>query len=292
MNRKKIKECWINKKQLFKNKKVILIGTLVIVSVIGLGGTGYILNQSDSKATSITKKNDSGIKEIDVKTLLDTLKAIDTSKLSVDDKKTLETKIRAIEDMISRKDYAESKKEIELVIKDTERKLSESNNKENIKTDIEKETESTEVTADSEKSSNSNIDNSTGVSKEENKEVVEDKPEYIPPTVDETPTPPIVEEPQPTPIPPIVEEIPEPVYPTLGEIKQRLISYGQSLGYTYSSSLEYSGFDITGAEQMWSSELGNSVDGDRLFGSMEGSEFGITVEDLGNGYVKMMLWIV
>lgn len=192
MNKKKITELWENKKELLKNKNAMMISGITLVGLIALGSVGYMMATSydnevenDNKVVAIEKEN-SNISENTVKTLLDKLKLVDISKLTEDEKKALETKIKGIEDMIKDKDYVKAKKEIELVTKDTESKNKEVAKKDEPKTEekktaedkkkIEAEKKETVKEDTSNKETSNNINTSTGGNKQENKPVVNEKP--------------------------------------------------------------------------------------------------------------------
>lgn len=196
MNKKKIKELWSNKK--------VMIGTITLVGLIAIGSVGYMMDASDNKEAKkdnkvlAVEKENSNISENTVKTLLDKLKLVDISKLTEDEKKALETKIKGIEDMIKDKDYVKAKKEIELVTKDTESKVKEVAKKDEPKTEEKKKVEDKkkfedekketvkEDTSNKETSNNSNT--SSGGNKQENKPVVNEKPSN--PVVNEKPNKP------------------------------------------------------------------------------------------------------
>ncbi len=163
---------------------------------------------------------------------------------------------------------------------------------------VENVEESKEVVSNTTDSTSNNISSNNSVSENNSssnnssssQEVVQQptiEPEQSAPQPQPEPTP------EPAPQPPVEE--PKPVYPSVEEVKQRLISYGQSLGYTYNSALEGSGFNAGGTSQMWGQGLGGDAHGGILFAGLEtimvDKEFGITVVDLGNGYVEMSVWI-
>ena len=89
------------------------------------------------------------------------------------------------------------------------------------------------------------------------------------------------------------ESTPAPTYSSLAEVKQRLINYGQSLGYIYNPSLEGAGLNIQDIKQLNENENGNivDVDLDSFFKPMQGNEFGISVEKRDDGYIWMTLWV-
>ncbi|WP_294188219.1 hypothetical protein [uncultured Clostridium sp.] len=89
------------------------------------------------------------------------------------------------------------------------------------------------------------------------------------------------------------ESTPAPTYSSLAEVKQRLINYGQSLGYIYNPSLEGAGLNIQDIKQLNENENGNivDVDLDSFFKAMQGNEFGISVEKRDDGYIWMTLWV-
>lgn len=89
------------------------------------------------------------------------------------------------------------------------------------------------------------------------------------------------------------ESTPAPTYSSLAEVKQRLINYGQNLGYIYNPSLEGAGLNIQDIKQLNENENGNivDVDLDSFFKAMQGNEFGISVEKRDDGYIWMTLWV-
>ena len=130
-------------------------------------------------------------------------------------------------------------------------------------------------------SNNSNVDTQAEYSESK---VVEEKTQNTEPVKVQEPT---NTTPLPKPEPP-VEEL-KPVYPSLEEVKQRLISYGQSLGLTYDPSLLVEGWHFGGTQQMWSSERGNSGDRQVLFNGFEYKSFAIVVTDIGE-YCNMEIY--
>lgn len=104
---------------------------------------------------------------------------------------------------------------------------------------------------------------------------------------------------EPTPEPVVTEPTPEPTpeptqsYPSTSEVQQRLISYGQSIGLVYDSSLVSNGFELQGSEQAWSSERGNSPDRWLVDGvkAQNYKSFAIAVTDLGNGFCSMGVYV-
>ena len=290
MNIEKIKE-------VLKNKKVIVAGSAVIsLVVIGAITAGVAHNKNkveDNKEIVEINKENEDSKEKEVKNRLEELKKIDISKLSEEDKKVLENKILGIEKLINNKEYAKATTDIEAAKKEIDSKIEEvakkeeqkeeNNNKED---EVNKEVASNDTTSNSTSSTSTNTSGNSGSTSSSNQSVVQ-----------QSTTPPVVEipvqptpQPKPDPQPPVVEE-PKPVYPSVAEVKQRLIAYGQSLGLTYDPSINYDNADKgTGTDQMWSSEMGNSVDGQRLFNGLVSAgcyAFNVEVIDLGNGFCSM-----
>ena len=98
-------------------------------------------------------------------------------------------------------------------------------------------------------------------------------------------------QPKPDPQPPVVEE-PKPVYPSVAEVKQRLIAYGQSIGLKYDPSINSSteGTVMQGTDQMWGNGLGGNADCQTLFNGLVSAgcyAFNVEVVDLGNGFCSM-----
>lgn len=290
MNIEKIKE-------VLKNKKVIVAGSAVIsLVVIGAITAGVAHNKNkveDNKEIVEINKENEDSKEKDVKNRLEELKKIDISKLSEEDKKVLENKILGIEKLINNKEYAKATTDIEAAKKEIDSKIEEVAKKEEQKEENNnKEDEGNKEVASNDTTSNStssnastNTSGNSGSTSSSNQSAVQ-----------QSTTPPVVEipvqptpQPKPDPQPPVVEE-PKPVYPSVAEVKQRLIAYGQSLGLTYDSSINYDNADKgTGTDQMWSSERGNSPD-QWIVNSIKSSgcyAFNIEVVDLGNGFCSM-----
>lgn len=283
---------------LFKRRKEDLcIGVLIIVL---LGGVTFSVTYliGGEQSNSIVDVGDSGSEEEnnnaekEVTAKLDELKNIDTSKLSNEDKQSIESKIAEIEKLIENKEYAKATTDIENLKKDVDSKIEEvAKNEEATKEEENTETEevatnatenSTSSTVDNSSSSNStnnstnnsttqnssSSSNTTGNTNSSNQQVVE-QPSTLPVQQEQVQQP-VVQEPvqQPT-TPPVVEEQ-KPVYPSVVEVQQRLIAYGQSLGLTYDPSINSAteGTVMQGTDQMWSSGLGGTTDQKRLFNGL------------------------
>lgn len=292
-------------KDMLKDKRNITIaGAVTGVAVIVIAGSILLHNKfnengkvTDNKVVAVNKENIE--EEKAVKEKLENLNKIDISKLSEEDKKSIEDTKKLIEDMISKKEYTKAIREIESLEISIENKFNEMAEKEKEKEEVreennvEKVEENKEVASNTTNSTSNNTssNNSSSVSNGNNSSSSSQGEVQQPntPPVQPAPQP----KPEPTPQPP-VEEV-KPVYPSVAEVKQRLISYGQGLGYTYNSALEGSGFNAGGTSQMWGSGLGGNADGQTLFNGLDSlmvdKEFGITVVDLGNGYVEMSVWI-
>ena len=290
MNIEKIKE-------VLKNKKVIVAGSAVIsLVVIGAITAGVAHNKNkveDNKEIVEINKENEDSKEKEVKNRLEELKKIDISKLSEEDKKVLENKILGIEKLINNKEYAKATTDIEAAKKEIDSKIEEvakkeeqkeeNNNKED---EGNKEVASNDTTSNSTSSTSTNTSGNSGSTSSSNQSAVQ-----------QSTTPPVVEipvqptpQPKPDPQPPVVEE-PKPVYPSVAEVKQRLISYGQSIGLKYDPSINYDNADKgTGTDQMWGNGLGGNADCQTLFNGLVSAgcyAFNIEVVDLGNGFCSM-----
>ena len=279
-------------KEMLKSKQGIIVGAVIGVLVIS-GITGLVIHNKNNGNEVVennqvaTSKEEVSKEEIEAKEQLEALKQIDISKLVEEDKKTIESKISEIEKLITNKDYTKAKTDIEILKNDINTKVEELAKKEEVKeenkSDKVEENKDKEVASNSTNNSNSSTSSNTsnnstgngGSSSSSNQEVVQ-KPTT--PPVTEKPVQP-TPEPTPQPKPPV--EPPKPVYPSVGEVKERLISYGQSLGLKYDPSLVTEGWSKRDTSQMWSSELGNSTDGQRLFNGFEYDRFAIVVTDLG-----------
>lgn len=291
MNIEKIKE-------VLKNKKVIVAGSAVIsLVVIGAITAGVAHNKNkveDNKEIVEINKENEDSKEKEVKNRLEELKKIDISKLSEEDKKVLENKILGIEKLINNKEYAKATTDIEAAKKEIDSKIEEVAKKEEQKEENNnKEDEGNKEVASNDTTSNStssnastNTSGNSGSTSSSNQSAVQ-----------QSTTPPVVEipvqptpQPKPDPQPPVVEE-PKPVYPSVAEVKQRLIAYGQSIGLKYDTSINSSteGIMMQGTDQMWSSERGNSPDQWIVTGLKSSGcyAFNIEVVDLGNGFCSM-----
>ncbi|MCR1952744.1 hypothetical protein NSA50_17105 [Clostridium sp. DSM 100503] len=294
MNIKKIKE-------ILTNKKVIVAGsTIISLVVIGVIAVGVSYNKNkveDNKQIVETNKDTESTEEKEVKNRLEELKKIDISKLSEEDKKVLEDKISNIEKLVDNKEYVKATDEMESLKKDINSKIEELVKKEEIKEESndKKEEENKEVASNnttsnssgtSSNSSSSNNSGSNGSTSNSTQGAVQ-KPAA--PTVVEKPVQP-TPQPKPDPQPPVVEE-PKPIYPSVVEVKQRLIAYGQSLGLQYDASINYDNADKgTGTDQMWGSGLGGNADCQTLFNGLVSSgcyAFNVEVVDLGNGFCSM-----
>lgn len=287
-------------KDMLKDKRTMTIaGAMLGFPIIVMTGVLLLSNKvneknkvEDNKVVIVNKENTEEEKE--VKKQLEDLNKMDISKLSEEDKKSIEDTKKLIEDMIAQKEYDKAKRAIDSVKTNIDNKLNEMDEKEKEEVkeenNVEKVEENKELVSNTTNSTSNNTssNNSSNVSNSNDNSSSSSQGAVQQPT-----TPPVQPAPQPKPEPtpqPPVEEV-KPVYPSIAEVKQRLISYGQSLGYTYNPALEYNGLDVQGTSQMWGEGLGGVADGKTLFGGMEGSEFGITVVDLSNGYVEMTLWV-
>lgn len=297
MNIEKIKEMLKNKKVIVASSAVIL---LVVIGAITLGVVHSGKNKvEDNKAIVETTKENDNIREKEVKDKLEELKKIDISRVSEEDKKILENKIVEIEKLIENKEYTNATTSIESLKKEIDTKLEEVVKNEEIqeeskdeKVEENKEVASNDTTSNSTSSNtSSNTSENSGNTSSSNQEVVQHP--TTPPVVEEKPVESIpTPTPEPTPQPPVVEE-PKPVYPSVSEVQQRLIAYGQSLGLTYDPSLVSNGWQLGATEQMWSSERGNSADQQRLFNGLinDGfTSFAIVATDLGNGFCRMEIY--
>ena len=292
-------------KDMLKDKRNMAIaGAMIGVSVIVIAGCLLLNNKVNEKSkvedNKVVTVNKEDTKEKEVKKELEDLNKIDISKLSEEDKKSIEDTKKLIEEMISNKEYDKARRAIDSVKTNIDNKFNEiaekekeevkeENNVENVEANKEIVSNTTNSTLNNTSGNNSQSVNNSGSNSNSNQVQESVQQPTTPPVVEEKPvqsTPTTTPESQP----PVVEES-KPVYPSVAEVKQRLISYGQSLGYTYNPALEYNGLDVQGTSQMWGEGLGGIADGKTLFGGMEGSEFGITVVDLGNGYVEMTLWV-
>lgn len=294
----------VNKiKEILKNKKIMTIsGAVAGALIITVAGTMILHNRNkveDKKQEAAIVVEDNTL-EKQVKDQLERLRKIGIEKLSEEDKKLIDQQIKSIEELVKNKEYDRAKKEIESVNKDIDNKLKEIAKKDEETKEEEKE-ENKDVASNTTENSTSNngtSSNNTSNDSGSNNEyvappVVEQpsEPSYTPPVVEEPvqPTPPPVE-PAPQPQPPVVET---PSYPSVAEVQQRLIAYGQSLGLTYDPSLVSNGWQLGATEQMWSSERGNSADQQRLFNGLinDGfTSFAIVATDLGNGFCRMEIY--
>ena len=293
-------------KELLKNKKAMALAGVGLIAIVGLGTVGFMMannknNNTDNKSVAVEKNTENEDKEKasneekEAKDQLEALKKIDLSKLSEEDKKNIENKIIEIEKLIENKEYAKAKTDIEGLKKDINTKTEEIAKNEEVKEESKDETkeeskdENSEVASNTTNTSsntssntrNSGSNSGSGSSSSSNQGSTQ-KP-ATPPVVEEKPV-------QPTPQPPVVEE-PKPVYPSVEEVKQRLIAYGQSLGLKYDPSISDAteGVMMQGSEQMWSSERGNSPDQWIVTGLNSSGcyAFNVDVVDLGNGFCSM-----
>ena len=294
MNIEKIKE-------MLKSKKGIVISSTVVALVVIGAITGVAIHNKskvevNNQIVETNKKKDN-TEEKEVKDKLEEIKKIDVSKLSEEERKNLESKIADIEKLISNKEYAKAKTDIESVKSDINTKNEELVKKEEAKDENkdEKIEENKEVvsnntgsnSSDTSSNTSSNTSNS-GNASSSNQEPVQ---QPTTPPVEEEPVRPTQApvEPAPQPQPPVVET---PSYPSVAEVKQRLIAYGQGRGLKYDPSISSNteGTVMQGTDQMWSSEMGNSVDGQTLFNGLVSAgcyAFNVEVVDLGNGFCSM-----
>lgn len=294
MNFEKIKE-------ILKNKRNMTIaGTVAGVVVIAIAGSVLLHNKFNVENkvednTKVVAVNKESTEEKEVKEKLEELKKIDIAKLSEEDKKTLENKIADIEKLIENKEYAKATTDMESLKKDINSKIEEVAKEENKAEETSKEETKKEEVASNDTSSNSNSTSSntssntsgnSGSTSSSNQGAVQ-KP-TTPPVVEEKPVQPTP--PTQNPQPPVVEE-PKPVYPSVAEVKQRLIAYGQSLGLKYDPSINYDNADKgTGTDQMWGTGLGGNADCQTLFNGLVTAgcyAFNVEVVDLGNGFCSM-----
>ena len=297
----------VNKiKEILKNKKIMTIsGAVAGALIITVAGTMILHNRNkveDKKQEAAIVVEDNTL-EKQVKDKLEQLRKIGIEKLSEEDKKLIDQQIKSIEELVKNKEYDKAKKEIESVNKDIDNKLKEIAKKDEETKEEEKATEENkDVASNITENSTSNNDtssNNTSNSSGSNNEyvappVVEQpsEPSYTPPVVEEPvqPTPPPVE-PAPQPQPPVVET---PSYPSVAEVQQRLIAYGESIGLTYDSSLTSNGFELQGTDQGWDSEIGYSGVSRRLLDGAKAqgyTRFAVLVQDLGNGFCSMGVYV-
>lgn len=112
--------------------------------------------------------------------------------------------------------------------------------------------------------------------------------EYKPATIEDKPV-----SPSTTVIPPevVIPEIPEITYPTVDELKQFMINYGIGLGKTHDPSLDGVGIKRYYYTETWSPWIGQDAGANQLFGGFNYNSFGITVIDLGNGWVEFAIYV-
>lgn len=233
-------------KEILKSKKVA-VATVGLIGVLSIGVAAGLLVHNKSKVENdkivqANKENDNSSKE----------NKEEKENLKVDENKSDESK---------ENEKVEEEKE-EVKIEETKK----------VESSIEDNSNSTSNNVSS--NSSSSVNNTTT-----NKEEVVEKPTT--PQVSEKPQVEVQKPTQQVPTPVVKPEEPKPVYPTVEEVKQRLISYGQSLGLKYDPSLVSEGWSKRDTQQMWSSSAGNSTDGQRLFNGFEFKSFAIVVTDLG-----------
>lgn len=85
--------------------------------------------------------------------------------------------------------------------------------------------------------------------------------------------------------------IPDVKLPTIEELKQFMINYGVGLGKSYDPSLDGTGFMTTRFTETWSPWIGQEGGANQLFGDFDYKRFGITVRDLGNGWVEFAIYV-
>lgn len=298
-----------------KNKKVQAIGVLGLCAIIATGISVHMMiknkntdNEINKKITAEKKNKEENNKDDEnkAKKQLESIKNVDISKLPEEYRKTIEGEIKAIEDKINKKEYSEIEGEVEKLKNNIDNKLKEvvkveeKVKEENTEKEVASgstESNSTEKIQDENISSN-NTNNNEVVTEKPQLTITENKTEVSEPKNDEAVTtiPEITATPMPQPeikseAKPV--EQPKPVYPSLGEVKQRLINYGQSLGLTHDPSLVTNGWSLIDIQQMWSSEAGNSADQQTLFNSVvhKGfNSFEVVVKDLGD-YCHMEIYV-
>ncbi|MGL5379546.1 hypothetical protein [Clostridium sp.] len=169
---------------------------------------------------------------------------------------------------------------------------SESNNTSKIEGEIksndELEVKDNEIAEDKNSLDTSSVDNTSGnnANGQASGNTVDNIPEQpvIPPK-DEVSIP---QEPNIPVEPPI---IPDVKLPTIEELKQFMINYGIRLGKTYDPSLDGTGFMTTRFTETWSPWIGQEGGANQLFGDFDYKRFGITVTDLGNGWVEFAIYV-
>ena len=231
-------------KDILKNKKNMTIaGTLMGVAVIVVAGSMLLHNKFDGES-----------KVEDINKVV----AVNQEETAKEEEKS---DINIKEEEVAKNEEVKEEKKEETV----------EENKEVVSNDISSTSSSTSSNTSSNTSGNNSSSSSQGAVQQPTTPPVEPAPQPTP-----TPTP----QPKPEPQPPV--EAPKPVYPSVAEVQQRLISYGQSLGLKYDTSLVTEGWSKRATEQMWSSEMGNSADQQRLFNGFEYGSFAIVVTDLGD----------
>ncbi|MGN0026516.1 MAG: hypothetical protein ACI33I_05865 [Clostridium sp.] len=283
----------------------VVAGACVISLLSGLAYQTGLFGKKDSKREIETvkkeeSKDDEKAKEDEAKKKLEELKRVDISKLSEVDKKETEEKIKSVEDMINKKEYDKVKSVTDTLKANIDNKLKELDKVEENKTEkeVSSNNSSSEATNNNEVSSNNvvnevsnnssnNVNNNSSVTTEteySEPKVVEEKIQNteLVKVQEPTNTTPISE-----PEPPV--EQPKPVYPSVEEVKQRLISYGQSLGLTYDPSVISEGWNFGGTQQMWDPRVGTSADQQTLFNGFDKKRFAIIVNDLGE-YCDMQIY--
>lgn len=176
--------------------------------------------------------------------------------------------------------------------KSNENISSESNNTSDLESEIKLNDELgvkvNEVTEDKNLLDTSSVDNTSNNSSngEATDNAVDNIPEQpVNPPKDEVSVP---QEPDITEKPPT---IPDVTLPTIDELKQFMINYGIGLGKTYDPSLDGTGFMTTRFTETWSPWIGQEGGANQLFGDFDYKRFGITVKDLGNGWVEFAIYV-
>ena len=176
--------------------------------------------------------------------------------------------------------------------KSNENISSESNNTSDLESEMklndELEVKVNEVTEDKNLLDTSSVDNTSNNSS--NGEATDNSVDNMPdqpvnPPKDEVSVP---QEPDITEKPPT---IPDVTLPTIEELKQFMINYGIGLGKTYDPSLNGTGFMTTRFTETWSPWIGQEGGANQLFGDFDYKRFGITVKDLGNGWVEFAIYV-
>lgn len=176
--------------------------------------------------------------------------------------------------------------------KSNENISSESNNTSDLESEIKLNDELgvkvNEVTEDKNLLDTSSVDNTSnnGSNGETTDNAVDNMPgQPVNPPKDEVSVP---QEPDITEKPPT---IPDVTLPTIEELKQFMINYGIGQGKTYDPSLDGTGFMTTRFTETWSPWIGQEGGANQLFGDFDYKRFGITVKDLGNGWVEFAIYV-